>query len=103
MASKEHEQPALAVNVAIGQSVAQSLDTSGNKTVQAGSISQQKPRSVTVSPLLVRDPRTSQSVTLNPAALNTALQALVKAQQANAVPLQPKRGSLLPRVSGAPW
>ena len=99
MTSKEHDQPALAVNVAIGQSVAQSLNTSGNKTVQAGSTSQQKPRSVTISPLLVRDPRTSQPVTLNPAAINTALQALVKAQQANAVPLQPKQGSLPPRVS----
>ena len=30
MASKEHDQPALAVNVAIGQSVAQS----GNKAIQ---------------------------------------------------------------------
>ena len=48
MASKEHDQPALAVNVAIGQSVAQS----GNKTIQTVTRSlsrhQQKPRSVTV-------------------------------------------------------
>lgn len=34
---KEHNQPALAVNVAIGQSVAQSI----NKTIQTGSLSQQ--------------------------------------------------------------
>ena len=102
MAAKGHDQPALAVNVAIGQSVAQS----GNKTIQTGSLSQQKPRSigsVTVSPLitsLVPDPRTSQPVTLNPAAINTALQALAKAQQANSVPLQPKQqGSRPPGVS----
>ena len=51
---------------------------------------------------LGRDPRTSQSVTFNPAAINTALQALVKAQQANAVPLQPKQqGSRPPRVSSS--
>ena len=96
MASKEHDQPALAVNVAIGQSVKQS----GNKTIQTVSRSlsqhQQKPRSVTVSPLitsLVRDPRTSpsQPVTLNPVTLNTALQALAKAQQANSAPLLPKQ------------
>ena len=52
MASKEHDQPALAVNVAIGQSVAQS----GNKAIQTVTRSlpqqQQKPRSVTVSPLI---------------------------------------------------
>ena len=102
MASKEHDQPALAVNVAIGQSVAQS----GNKAIQTVTRSlpqqQQKPRSVTVSPLitsLVRDPRTSQPVTLNPVTLNTALQALAKAQQANSAPLLPKQqGS---RVSSA--
>ena len=43
MASKEHDQPALAVNVATGQSVEQS----GNKTIQTVSRSlsqhQQKP------------------------------------------------------------
>ena len=40
---------------------------------------------------LVRDPRTSQPVTLNPVTLNTALQALAKAQQANSAPLLPKQ------------
>ena len=94
MASKKHNQSALAVNVAIGHSVAQSLETTGNKTIQTSSLSQHKPRSVMISPLLTslaQDPRTSQPVTLNPAAINTALQALVKAQQANSVPVQPKQ------------
>ena len=95
MASKRHEQPSLAVNVAIGQSVSQSPGASGNKTTQAGYSSQQTTRSVTVSPLLtstlIRDPRSSQPVTLDPAAINTALQALVKAQRSNSVQLQPKQ------------
>ena len=79
MASEEHDQPALAVKITIGQSVAQS----GNKTIQTGSLSQQKPRSVTVSLLitsLARDPCTSQPVTFNLATINTALQTLAKAQ-----------------------
>ena len=73
MTLKEHDQRALAVNMAIGQSVAQSLYMSGNKTVQAGSTSQQKPRLVTISPLLVRDPHTSRPITLKPAAINIRL------------------------------
>ena len=95
MSSKRHEQPSLPVNVAIGQSVSQSPGASGNKTTQAGYSSQQTTRSVTVSPLLtstlIRDPRSSQPVTLDPAAINTALQALVKAQRSNPVELQPKQ------------
>ena len=92
MASKGHERPSLAVNVAIGKSVAQSLEASG-KSTRTGSLSQQRPRSVTVSPLLTsltRDPHSTQQITLDPAAINTALQALVKAQQSKTVPLQPK-------------
>lgn len=98
MASQGHEEPSLAVNVAIGHSVAQSLEASG-KTTRTGS--SQKPRSVMVSPLLtsLRDPRSSQPATLDPAAVNTALQALVKAQQSNPIPLQPKQqGSRPPGV-----
>ena len=92
-ASKEHDQPSLAVNVAIGQSVAQ-------KAIQAGSFSQPKHRSVTISPLLTstslgRDPTKSQPVILNPAAITTVFQALAKAQQANSQPKQQGSGVLI--------
>lgn len=92
MASKGHNHPSLAINIAIGQSVAQALKTPGNKTTQTGPPSLQTPRSVTVSPLItstVLDQHTAQSMTL-PAAINKALQVLAKTQPSNFVPLQPE-------------
>ena len=85
MASKGHNQPSRSLAAIISEYLV-------NRTTQAGYSSQQTTQSVTVSPLpLIRDPRSSQPVTLNPAAVNKTLQALVKAQRSNPVPLQLKQ------------
>ena len=91
MNSRGQDQPSVAVNVAIGQAVAQSLEA-GNS-----SVSQQKPRSVTITPLttttassLAQHPHTTNSMILLPA-ISTALQAFVKAHPSHSVPIQPKQ------------
>jgi hypothetical protein len=96
MASKEHDQPALAINVAIGQSVAQS----GNKTVQilhplfvSASAKTSIGHCITLDNII--GSRSAHISAGNTQPGNTqyssALQALAKAQQANSVPLQPKQ------------